>query len=306
MTWTHGNAVCYSGYRKGQSPITGDYPSYDEVVEDLAILDRNWTYLRIYDAGHHANLVLRAVREEGFDFKVMLGASLQAEVSNPLCPWGGVYPDEKLAANKIENEAEMCRLVALAQEYENEVFAVSIGNEATVDWNDHMVPVEKMVRYARHVKQNVPQPITFCENYVPWRDKIKPLAAELDFISIHTYPIWEYKSIEDALAYTKENYYGVKQHYPLKEVIITEAGWCTTSNGRGMNAGDANEDLQAQYYAELMAWTNKEKILTCVFEAFDEPWKGSDDQSEPEKHWGLFFEDRTPKKVMAGKYADLL
>jgi len=34
-----------------------------------------------------------------------------------------------------------------------------------------------------------------------------------------------------------------------------------------------------------------------VFEAFDEPWKGSGDPAEPEKHWGLFTVDRRPKRL---------
>ena len=31
---------------------------------------------------------------------------------------------------------------------------------------------------------------------------------------------------------------------------------------------------------------------------FDEPWKGSDDPNEPEKHWGLYTVDRQPKRAM--------
>ena len=31
----HGNAICYSGYRRNQSPVTGAYPSYEEIREDL-------------------------------------------------------------------------------------------------------------------------------------------------------------------------------------------------------------------------------------------------------------------------------
>ena len=30
-----GNAICYSGYREGQSPVDQIYPSYEEVLEDL-------------------------------------------------------------------------------------------------------------------------------------------------------------------------------------------------------------------------------------------------------------------------------
>jgi exo-beta-1,3-glucanase (GH17 family) len=47
-----------------------------------------------------------------------------------------------------------------------------------------------------------------------------------------------------------------------------------------------------------MDWTRKEGILTFVFEAFDEPWKGSSDPMEPEKHWGLYTVNRKPKKVV--------
>ena len=43
-----------------------------------------------------------------------------------------------------------------------------------------------------------------------------------------------------------------------------------------------------------------------MFEAFDEPWKGSPDPLEPEKHWGLFDVNRTPKLVMRDRYAELL
>jgi exo-beta-1,3-glucanase (GH17 family) len=50
-----------------------------------------------------------------------------------------------------------------------------------------------------------------------------------------------------------------------------------------------------------MDWTTKNNILTFFFEAFDEQWKGSSDPMEPEKHWGLFKADRTPKLVFQKK-----
>ncbi len=52
-----------------------------------------------------------------------------------------------------------------------------------------------------------------------------------------------------------------------------------------------------------MEWSRREGVLTYVFEAFDEPWKGSPNPFEPEKHWGLFRVDRTPKLVMQARYA---
>jgi len=173
-----------------------------------------------------------------------------------------------------------------------------VGNEACVDWTDHYVPVSRVIEYVNRVKKSARQPVTFCENYVPWLNKLEPLAHVVDFISIHTYPVWEYKHIHESLDYTKNNYYDVAKKYPEKPVIITEAGWSTNSNGRGINPEAVNEMNQKIYYEDLLGWTGAENILTFVFEAFDEDWKGSHEPLEPEKHWGLYKIDRTPKLVM--------
>ena len=298
----HGNAICYSGYRAGQSPREGVYPSYEEIREDLLILARNWKFLRLYDCTPHAEIVLSVISGESMDFKVMLGVDLAAEMSNPHCPWGADFSEEVLAENRQFNTEQLDKLITLSTSYPDIVFSVSIGNEASVEWTDHMVPVANLVAYARKIKSAIKQPVTFCENYVPWTYKLEPLVAELDFISIHTYPAWEYRTLEDALEYTKQNYHEVMHHYPDKPVVITEAGWTTASNGRGIEPENASEELQASYYAQLLEWTNDEKILTFVFEAFDEPWKGSPHPMEPEKHWGLFKVDRAPKLVMQELY----
>jgi exo-beta-1,3-glucanase (GH17 family) len=301
-----GNGICYSGYREGQSPVTRVYPSRDEIREDLLILARNWRYIRLYDCGPHAETVLDVIRTEALDFKVMLGLDMAAEMSNPHCPWGAQYDDEMLAANRCANAAEIRRAVELAARYDDIVFSVSVGNEASVEWTDHMVPVDRLVAYVGELRRALRQPITFCENYVPWTCKLEPLAAVLDFLAVHTYPAWEYRSIHDALEYTRQNYYSVAARYPGKPVVITEAGWTTAANGRGIDPHNASEELQARYYRQLMEWTTGAGILTFVFEAFDEPWKGSADPLEPEKHWGLFNVDRTPKQVMRDLYPDLV
>ncbi|NHN36934.1 glycosyl hydrolase [Pseudomaricurvus alcaniphilus] len=298
-----GNAICYSGYRAGQDPREGTYPSYAEVKQDLLILAQNWQYLRLYDSSQHAETVLQVIHAEKLPFKVMLGVDLAAEVSNPDCPWGAHFSPTTLAANRRGNRARVEQAIALAKRYPDSVFSLSVGNEASVDWTDHMVPVERLIDYVRRIKAELRQPVTFCENYAAWVAKLAPLAAELDFLSVHTYPVWEFKTIDHALDYTRENFAAVADCYPDKPVIITEAGWTTASNGRGIEPWNASEELQARYYAELLHWSDSENILTFVFEAFDEPWKGSDDPLEPEKHWGLFNVDRTPKRVMQEFYA---
>ena len=298
-----GPAICYSGYRAGQSPVPEDYPTYEQVCEDLRLLAPTWRYLRLYAPSRHAELVLEAIRAEGFPFQVLLGADVRAELSNPNCPWDANYSDEQLATNRADNDAQIDRLIALANAHPETVVAVSVGNEAAVEWTDHLVPVERLVDFARRVKAGATQPVTFCENYVPWTTKLAPLAAELDFLSVHTYPVWEYQPLDRALAYTQQNYRSVADHYPDLPVIITEAGWTTGSNGRGIEPWNASQELQAAYVQQLMAWSEAHQVLTFVFEAFDEPWKGSPDPMEPEKHWGLYHEDRTPKQAMLELHA---
>ena len=292
-----GNAICYSGYREGQQP-GGICPSYEEVKEDLLILSQNWKYLRLYDCDQHTDTILEVIKNEKLDFKVMLGAYIVAEMNNHGCPWGGMYSEEVLIENKAKNLFQINKLIDIANQYPEIICSLSAGNEACVDWTDHYVPVKSVINYVRMIKKRAKQPVTFCENYLPWLDKMKDLVAEVDFISIHTYPVWEYKNIHEALEYTKQNYYAVADMYPDKIVVITEAGWATNSNGRGIDAHNVSEELQSIYYNDLVNWCKEDNILTFVFEAFDEPWKGSSEILEPEKHWGLFYVDRTPKLVM--------
>ena len=163
----HGNAICYSGYREGQSPVDAIYPSYDEIREDLSILAGNWQFLRVYDSGRHAELVLDVIRREGLSFHLMLGLDLAAEVSNPHCPWGAEYSDETLAANREHNHDQVQRAIALANQYPDIVFAVSVGNEDSVEWTDHMVPVERLIEQDQQLRLAIRKPVTFCEKYVP-------------------------------------------------------------------------------------------------------------------------------------------
>jgi len=298
-----GKAICYSGFREGQQP-GGKSPSYEEVKEDLLMLHEHWKYLRLYDCDPHTDTVLEVIEKEELDFKVMLGAYIVAEMNNFGCPWGGSYSEDELLENKSKNVHQINKMIRLANQYSDIVFSLSAGNEACVDWTDHYVPVESVIKYVRMIKKGAQQPVTFCENYVPWMGKLKDLVDEVDFISIHTYPVWEYKNIHDALEYTKNNYYAVADLYPNKPVVITEAGWATNSNGRGICSSNVSEENQEIYYHDLVNWSEEANILTFVFEAFDESWKGSPEPFEPEKHWGLFKVNRTPKLVMKALFAE--
>jgi exo-beta-1,3-glucanase (GH17 family) len=295
-------AVAYSGYREGQHPDLGEgaaNPSRDEILEDLRILvAHGFGLIRLYDVGENSVTTLELIRQHELPIKVLLGMWLRAEISNHEgCPWlDEPIPDEELAANTLANAAEIERGIELAQQYGDIVVAVNVGNEALVDWNDHMVPLAKVIAYVEQVKAAIDQPVTVADNYAWWIKDGAPLAAVVDFLGIHTYPAWEEKTIDEALAYTLENLEGVRAALPDKPIAILEAGWATTASEFGDRA---NEPSQARYYREIKAWAQQNNVTVFFFEAFDEPWKG--DPGDPlgaEKHWGLFFVDRSPKLVM--------
>lgn len=295
-------AVAYSGFRAGQHPDRGDgavNPSDEQILEDLDILvEHGFGLIRLYDAGENSVRTLELIRERDLPIKVLLGIWLRAEISNhENCPWlDAPIPGAELAANRVANAAEVARGIELAQQFSDIVIAVNVGNEALVVWNDHMVPLEQVIRYVRDVKAAIDQPVTVADNYEWWIEEGARLAAEIDFLGVHTYPAWEEKSIDQALAYTIENVERVQAALPGKPMAILEAGWATTA----VEFGDrASEQAQLRYYNELADWATQTNTTVFFFEAFDEPWKGNpDNPNGAEKHWGLFFVDRSPKLAM--------
>jgi len=296
-------AVCYSGFRAGQHPDRGEgaiNPSREEILEDLRILTdvEGFELIRLYDSGENSATVLELIKEHKLKLKVMLGIWLNAELSNhETCAWlTEPIPEATLAANKLNNAAEIEKGIALANKYKKIVVAVNVGNETLVDWNDHRVDVDTLISYVQQVKKHIRQPVTVAENYEWWAAHGKKLAAELDFIAIHIYPVWEERDIDDGITYSIQNVQKVRDSLPDSRIVISEAGWATTASEFGERA---SEEKQKQYYDWLMDWSKQMNITTFFFEAFDEPWKG--DPNDPygaEKHWGLYFVDRTPKLVL--------
>ncbi|MBT8120205.1 MAG: glycosyl hydrolase [Gammaproteobacteria bacterium] len=295
-------AVAYSGFREGQHPDRGDgavNPSDDQILEDLNILvDHHFNLIRLYDSGENSAATLRLIQQHKLPIKVLLGIWLEAEVSNHEgCPWlDEPIPASELADNILTNTAEINRAVKLARQYSDIVVAVNVGNEALVEWNDHMVTLPSIINYVRQVKEKIKQPVTVADNYLWWIRDGAPLAAEVDFIGVHTYALWENKTIDEALPYTIKNVEDVAKALPGKPIVVLEGGWATTASEFRERANEAN---QARYYREVKKWATEKNITFMFFEAFDEPWKGNPDDPEgAEKHWGLFKVDRTPKMVV--------
>lgn len=291
--------VCYSGFRRGQSPINGVFPTREQVLEDLRLLaDLGFRRLRMYEPNLHAETTLELIAAEGLPLRVMLGIDPAAEYHNPGCPWTPEpLAGERYAENARRNNAQLGRLLELAGRYEKHMLALSVGNENRPSWGADLVPEERLCAFARRLKAGSGLPVGYCEGAWEWSG-LAGLASELDFIGVHSYPQWNRVPLREAVGHMRRDLARVSAALPGRKLVVTEFGWATESDSPQMLAREASEPSQAEYLKDALCWMRNADVPCFIFEAFDEPWKGGSSGSEPEKHWGLFREDRSGKTVV--------
>lgn len=275
--------ISYGPYREGQRP-GGVEPSEAQVREDLHIIARHWKMLRVYGSRGSSETILRVIKEDGLGLVVVLGA------------W--IAPNDPQS-----NEAEVAEAIRLARRYPEQVAAVSVGNETQVFWSGHRTEVEVLIGHLREVRAAVSQPVTTADDYNFWnKPESHAVAAEVDFVLLHAYAMWNQQPLKGAVAWTAETVAAIKAEHPQMLVVLGETGWATELNPQGDEVkyikAPAGEAEQATFYAEFTAWAHEASQPYFYFEAFDEPWKGGDDPREVEKHWGLYREDRTAKPAI--------
>lgn len=288
-----GQAICYSGYRDGQSPTT-KCPTREQIEEDLQILnEEGYRYLRMYDPNEHARLVLDIIKEKKLPMKCLLGVDSFSEASNENSAVGPLhFTEEEIRENAARNDREFEKLIDLVKEYEDEVIAVSIGNENTPAWGTRLVSEDRLIAHADRLHEALDKPVTYCEGAAEWMN-LEKLSKHLDFISVHSYPMHGCVPLENALTTNKQHYNDVCQKYPDKEVIFTEVGW-TVKESSHMIPGQGSVENQKTYITQLNEWLEEAKIIAFLFEAFDETWK-ADSPEKGECNWGLHYMDRTKK-----------
>jgi len=288
-----GNAISYGCYRKGQASGENG-PTKEQILEDLNILSEYWNLIRVYNADDDAEHILEVIQENNLPIKMMLGIWLENETKHP--------------EQKNDNIKNVLRGIQLANKFKDIIVAVNVGNESQVFWSWHRMNTENLIRYIRAVRNNITAPVTIADDYNFWnKPEGSQVADELDFIVTHAYSLWNGKKLDIAIQWMDSTFKDVQNRYPDKTIVLGETGWATTYNpdkkGDGEQGtlikGEVSLAAQEKYLIMHNDWVNKNKVTTFLFEAFDEPWKGGGENSGPnevEKHWGVFYENRTPKE----------
>jgi len=195
-------AISYGGYRKKSRDLQ---PSVIDLKEDMRILHAmGIRMIRTYNVRlAHASNVLRAIQElkqedDSFEMYMMLGAWIDCK---------NAWTDKPLNhfEESGENEHEIERAVALANEYPDIVKVIAVGNEAMVKWAEtyYVQPdvILKWVNHLQNLKQQNKLPadlwITSSDNFASWGGgsneyhvkELEELIKAVDYISLHTYPM---------------------------------------------------------------------------------------------------------------------
>ncbi len=280
----NGDALCYSGYRGPENPDKNVFPTQQEVLQDLTILSRHWHLLRVYASDQHGSDILKVIREHRLPIKVMLGIWLTGA-----------------PGRDADNEKQIVSGIALAQQYPEIVAAVSVGNEALVSWSDHKMSEPKMIDAVARVRKAVHSPVTVDDDFLYWIRPDAALIDHVDFIALHTYPVWGKEDIDTGFSSTVANYEKVLKAHPGKTIVLGEVGWPSYSVGEKHVPRAGDERKQKLYFEQISTWAKKQNVTVFLFEAFDEPWKGEG----TEGHWGIFTESRKAKPAVQELYPDL-
>ena len=193
-------AISYGGYRGKSREVQ---PSIEDIKEDLQIMfAQGFRIIRTYDLHHpFAENTLKAISElknsdSDFEMYVMLGAWIQCKDAFTDLP---IHNEEDLEGNKVE----IAEAVRLAQEYQDIVKVIAVGNEAMVHWatSYHLEPkyILKWVKYLQDLKINGTINnniwITSSDNFASWgggseeyhNDDLDELIRSVDYVSMHTY-----------------------------------------------------------------------------------------------------------------------
>jgi len=286
-------AICYSGYRDGQRP-GGVMPSREQIEEDIRILyEEGYEYIRMYDPNEHARMVLETIRKNNYPIKCMIGVDNEPEINAINCLSGTqTFTPEELKAHADRNDREIDILIDMANEFDDIINAVSVGNENRFELVGHWIPEERLIEHAKKLKANVKQIVTYNETIAALKDA-KALGEVLDIVCFHTYPYHTSCPIDKAIAENQTDYEFARSLFPDKEIAITELGW-TTRTANDDRPGYASVENQKRYITEATAWLQSQNLCGYLFEAFDETWKG-DVEEASECNWGIYDMNRKRK-----------
>jgi len=298
--------------------ITNEVITDDMILQDLRLITlAGFSMIRLFDSTDNvAARVMRVIRNNHLDIKVFLGSYIHGY------PYTLVDNKCKIAIATEYNQEELYRAMKLANEYQDIVVAVSVGNENLATWSTNKLDPVTLAKYLSVVRNGITQPVTSDDHWTVYSSLNETNSADaviraIDFVTVHFYPFldtiynhWYWKMegtdesiravtmMNEALGIMKYNYSQVYTYLNDRTpgglpIAIGETGW--KSAGLEYRAHPVNQKM---YFERVRDWANSsiglltEPKAIFHFVAFDEPWKGTDN------NWGFFTTYRQAKWLL--------
>lgn len=232
----------------------------------------------------------------GYTKKVRLYSAMEAKQILPLAAKSDLMIDLGIwiGSDKEANQKEIETALVLLEKYPKKIASVIVGNEVVL--RKELTP-EELIGYINQISKKTRKPVTTAEVWYIWM-KYPQLVKAVDFITVHILPYWEFIPAEQALAFTKDRYNLIAKTFPKKRITIGEFGWPS----RGYNNKEAipSPENQARIIRDFLVMADQEKWNYNIVEAFDQPWKGTEEGSVG-PYWGIFDAKRELKFSLAGQ-----
>jgi exo-beta-1,3-glucanase (GH17 family) len=317
--YTTGQAVAYSPYRAG-GPNAGEVPSDADIIQDLELMQAaGYNLIRLFGADAVDTNIIKLASTHAPSLKFQIGIYLEGA---PITCVDSV------------NDAEIATGILMANTYSNVVTVsvgneTSFAGNLPISC---LVAYVRQVRAAVTQPVTADDDYTFYDgsdadaNYAP-----DTVLQNIDFVSFHTYPFsdtgsWNWQqtgvaagparaaAMMNASLAQAQHTYALVAGYSYKTsagatttigaslpITIGETGWKATPTNPAAAIEQVSDPAIANpvnakwYYDLLRGWTGAGAPLNIFyFEAFDEPWKGTDDG------WGLWNVERTPLYALCG------
>ncbi|HZP99383.1 MAG TPA: hypothetical protein VFB13_07585 [Reyranella sp.] len=269
-------SVSFAPYRPGQSPLSKDFPTPQQIEQDLARLKGKVLAVRTYSAAENLETVPQVAGKYG------------------LKVWHGAWLND----NEKENLEQINLLIDHANRYPDTIERVIVGNEVLLRKD---LTVNQLRGYIRQVKQRVKQPVTYADVWEFWL-RNPSLADDVDFVTVHLLPYWEDEPIgldrreaDGSLRIEKhilDIYHRVQARFPGKKIVIGETGW--PSDGRMRADARPGRIEQVRYFSLFRKIAEREHFDYNFVEAFDQYWK-SRQEGTVGATWGLLDAQRHDK-----------
>ncbi|SDO71756.1 Exo-beta-1,3-glucanase, GH17 family [Desulforhopalus singaporensis] len=262
----HIDGFAFNPMRMHNTPDLDNYPSLEEIDQDLALLEDSVHSVRTYSVSGSLGEIPKLASKHHLN--VALGAWIGADLER--------------------NNQELKKLCTVYSGSIPNIVRVIVGNESLLRRD---VQLKTLIRYLDRMQRVINAPISTAE---PWHIWLKnpELAAHVDFLAVHILPYWEGIGVEDAIAFARQRMAALKKAFPDKPIVIAEIGWPSRGPTRG--AAKASLANQAGFLRQFLDVAQKEDYTYYIMEAFDQVWK-RDIEGEVGTAWGVYNAKREAK-----------